>query len=297
MQAGLAEVSIHMNSPKTLLKAWGLRPRKSMGQNFLTDPAVAASILDGSQFGETDSVLEIGSGLGALTIPLTRRVKQVFAVEPDRQIAKLLRTELLASGVTNVEVIEEDILSCNIADLSTSAGGSLKVIGNLPYHISSQVVVYLVKHRRYVSRAVLMFQKEVARRLLAEPGTKAYGRLSVLLGYCSRAGLLIDVPASSFYPKPNVDSAVVTIDFLDALPFSATDESLLFALVQAGFGRRRKMLKNALKAKRLDISTRRLESAFRDSEIDERRRAETLRVEEFVHLSNTLTNKQQSNRK
>ena len=284
-----------MSSPKTLLKAWGLRPRKSMGQNFLTRPAVAASILDECRLTPEDSVLEIGSGLGALTVPLARLVKHVYAVEPDRQVTQLLRNELLANGITNVTIIETDILACDLSSMAEPAALPLKVIGNLPYHISSQVVVYLVNHRQFVSRAVLMFQKELARRLSAKAGTKMYGRLSVLLSYCSHTTSLVDVDAASFYPRPGVDSAVIAIDFLSTIAQPATDESFLFTLVQAAFGKRRKMLKNALKDINPGMSDNQLASAFVDARVDPSRRAETLRVEEFVSLSNALTSRGESN--
>jgi 16S rRNA (adenine1518-N6/adenine1519-N6)-dimethyltransferase len=260
-----------------------------MGQNFLTNLDVAAAIVDRSELTQSDSVLEIGAGLGALTVPLARRAKKVYAVEPDRRIAALLRNELLAHELSNVDVIEEDILACDLGRLAATANGSLKVIGNLPYHISSQVVVHLVTHRQFVSRAVLMFQKELAQRLLAGPGTKTYGRLSVLLRYCSRCRPLIDVAASSFYPSPGVDSAVVAIDFEETVPYPATAESFLFDLVRAGFGKRRKMLKNALKDMHLPLSESEMQAAFAEAGIDARRRAETLRVQEFVNLSNALT--------
>lgn len=260
-----------------------------MGQNFLTTPRIATAILDGLALNERDSVLEIGSGLGALTIPLAHRVDHVYAMEPDRQIVGLLKNELLAQGLTNVRIMEEDILTYDISRLAETVGRPLKVVGNLPYHISSQVTVHLVTHRQSISSAVLMYQKELAERLLAQPGSKAYGRLSVLLRYCSTSRPVLNVPAAAFFPKPGVDSAVIAIDFLDRLPFSADDEPRFFTLVQAAFGKRRKMLRNALTPETLGLDHARVQKAFQSAGIDDRRRGETLSLEEFVRLSNALT--------
>ncbi len=259
-----------------------------MGQHFLTDPNVANMIVRRGCFGPEDRVLEIGAGLGALTIPLARRVGHVLAVEPDKQIVALLRTELLAAGVENVSIIEEDILKCDIQALAEQPPRSLKVAGNLPYHISSQALVHLINSRAWINGAVLMFQKELAERLLAQPGTKAYGRLSVMVQYCGQIHPLAQVAAPAFFPRPKVDSKVVSISFYDPLPFRAPNEPFLFRLVKAAFGKRRKTLKNALLNSALDATEPRISEALEVAEIDPQRRAETLTVEEFVLLAKSL---------
>jgi 16S rRNA (adenine1518-N6/adenine1519-N6)-dimethyltransferase len=277
-----------MTSPSLLLKAWGIRARKSMGQHFLTDPNVGAMILGRGAFDPQDSIVEIGAGLGALTVPLALRTKQVLAVEPDRRIALLLNNELLASGVSNVTIIEKDILECDMEAMAKALDTRLKVVGNLPYHISSQVLIHLIHFRKSIDRAVLMFQKEVAKRLLAKPGSKAYGRLSVLIQYCASIYALGHVGASSFYPRPKVDSEVVGVSFLDPVPFPAANEGFLFKIIRAAFGKRRKMLKNALMSGDLGLEAAQLSEALERAHIDPRRRAETLSVEEFVRLGNLL---------
>lgn len=277
-----------MTSPNLLLKAWGLRPRKSMGQHFLTDPNVSAMILRRSGFDSNDIIVEIGAGLGALTIPLARRAKHVLAVEPDKKIATLLKNELLAAGASNVTIIEKDILACDMEAMAEVSNTRLQVVGNLPYHISSQILIHLTSFRQSIDRAVLMFQKEVAERLLAKPGTKAYGRLSALIQYCSHIRSMGRVGASSFYPRPKVDSEVVGVRFSDPAPFPAADEKLLFEVIRAAFGKRRKMLKNALMSSNLGLEERQLLEALKQARVDPRRRAETLSVQDFVTLANLL---------
>ncbi len=279
-----------MTSPKTLLKAWGIRPRKSMGQNFLTSPETASTIISRAGLTGEDTVVEIGSGLGALTVPLAYQSKHVYAIEPDKRIAGLLRNELMANGLTNVTIVENDILACDLSAMTDPSLQSLKVLGNLPYHISSQVIVYLLGFRKYITSAILMFQKEVAERLLAQPGNKIYGRLSVLIGYSATIRPVITVPASSFHPRSGVDSAVVAIDFFNSPLFPASDETLLFNIVRTGFGKRRKMLKNALLTGDLNLNEFVLMKAFKSADIDPQTRAEKLSVEEFVRLSNALSN-------
>ncbi|NVM20874.1 MAG: ribosomal RNA small subunit methyltransferase A [Desulfobacterales bacterium] len=259
-----------------------------MGQNFLSDPNVAAMIVGRCEFAPDDTVLEIGAGLGALTVPLAGKVKRVLAVEPDKRIAAILGNELLAAGAHNVTIIEKDILRCDIETLAGASDTHLKVVGNLPYHISSQVLIRLINSRKWIDGAALMFQKEVAERILANPGTKTYGKLSVLIQYCARIRLLAQVSASSFFPKPKVDSQVVGIAFYSQLPFRAPDEPLLFRLVHAAFGKRRKTLKNALLSSDLGFEEQRISSALELAGIDPRRRAETLSVKEFVTLATML---------
>ncbi|MBI5062355.1 MAG: ribosomal RNA small subunit methyltransferase A, partial [Desulfatitalea sp.] len=171
-----------MTAPHTLLKAWNLRARKELGQNFLTEPTLAEKIVDLAGIGADDAVLEIGAGLGAMTLAAGRRTQRLVAVEKDAQLVPLLRAELLAQGLAHVQVRTQNILTLDLGQLSAEMGQSLTVIGNLPYNISSQVLVKLVTERAAVRRAALMFQKELAERLIAGPGSKTYGRLSVLLG-------------------------------------------------------------------------------------------------------------------
>jgi 16S rRNA (adenine1518-N6/adenine1519-N6)-dimethyltransferase len=277
-----------MASPKILLAAHNIRPKKQFGQNFIVDPSFAETIVCRAGISSEDIIMEIGAGVGALTVPLARKAKKIFAVEIDHRIIEILNTQILAGGFTNVSVIQKDILSLDINALSKDAGGNLVVMGNLPYNISSQILVRLVHARKHINRAVLMFQKELSRRITAEVGCKDYGRLTVMLRYCSDIKKLIDVKASLFYPKPKVDSEILELKFKKQIEGQAMDESFFFKVIKAGFGNRRKTLKNALTASELNIDAAAAKHVLEESGIDPIRRAETLTVKEFVKLSNNL---------
>ena len=277
-----------MTSPRILLAVHNIRPKKQLGQNFIIDPAFTKMIVNRSGISPEDVVLEIGAGLGALTIPLARKAKKVFAVERDRQIIDILKTEILASGLSNTVIIEKNILTVDIEVLAENIGRKIVVMGNLPYNISSQILVQLIKSRKMVSRAILMFQKEMAQRISAQPDCKDYGRLSVMLRYCSNIKKLADARASLFYPKPKVDSEILELRFKSKAVHPARDEAFFFRVIKAAFGNRRKTLKNALAASELDIDANTAADILERSGIDPVRRAETLNTAEFVKLSNLL---------
>ena len=277
-----------MTSPKTLLIFHNIRPKKQLGQHFLANQNTAEMIVNRSGILPEDVVLEIGAGLGALTIPLARIAREVFAVEKDRNIIDILKTEILASNLSNVVVMEQNILEINIKSLAEDIGQKLVVMGNLPYNISSQILVQLIKSRSALSRAVFMIQKELSQRITAQPGCKDYGRLSVMLGYCANINKIADVKASVFFPKPKVDSEVLELRFKKRLEYPANDETYFFSVIKAAFGNRRKILKNALAASALNIDANTAQNILEKSGIDPVRRAETLTIEEFVKLSNNL---------
>ena len=277
-----------MTSPKALLNAWRLRPKKKLGQHFLADPSTAEMIVRRSRITSKDAVLEIGAGLGALTIPAARIAGCVYAVETDPQLTQLLKTELLVHQLTNVEIIEKNILHLDIRSLTKKLEHRLIVMGNLPYNISSQVLIQLVEGRKYVNRAILMFQKELARRITASPGNKDYGRLTVMLSYCAEIKSIATIAPSLFYPAPKIDSEVVEINFNISRAYPPHDEAMLFQVIKAGFGNRRKTLKNALSASSLHIDPQIAHRALTAAGIDPLRRAETLDVSEFVALQISL---------
>jgi 16S rRNA (adenine1518-N6/adenine1519-N6)-dimethyltransferase len=278
-----------MTSPKALLRAWNLRPKKKLGQHFLVDPSTADMIARHSRISSADTVIEIGAGLGALTIPVARMAKRVYAVEKDPQLIQLLRPELLVHKLTNVEIIEKNILDVDLRLIAEKSDLPLVVIGNLPYNISSQVLIKLIKTRRNVSRAILMFQKELARRITASPGNKDYGRLTVMLAYCAEIKSITTVAASLFYPAPKIDSEVVEINFDARRQYPPHDENMLFQVIKAAFGNRRKTLKNALSSSSLQIEPLKAKQALIAAGIDPGRRAETLDVSEFVALQISLS--------
>ena len=279
-----------MTSPKTLLSAWNLHPKKRLGQNFLSDPSTAKMIIARSEITPDDVVLEIGAGLGALTIPLALVADKVYAIEKDPNLTKLLTTELLANNLSNVVLIQKDILDLDLADIFNNEGRKLFVTGNLPYNISSQILVQLIRQRRFVLRAVVMLQKELAQRLISKPSCRDYGRLSVMLQYCADLKPLAPIKAAMFFPKPKVDSEVLKIRFKDVPVHSVSDETFLFEVIKAAFGKRRKTLRNSLSGSDLQINTETASYALELSGIDPGRRAETLSVSEFVNLSSNLKN-------
>jgi len=277
-----------MTSPIKLLTAWNLRARKELGQNFLNNPSFAEMLVTRANVSQENVVLEIGSGLGALTIPIAKVAHKVYAVEKDINLIALLKTELLVSGLTNIIMFEQDILKLDLMELVAAAGQKLIVMGNLPYNISSQVLVRLIKNRRGIERAILMFQKELAERICAPPGTKAYGRLSVMLSYCAEITTLVTIPARLFFPRPKVDSTFLEIRFNQEPENPAKDEALLFRVIKKAFGKRRKTLKNALMGNELQLDASTAHYFLVQAGIDPVRRAETLSVNEFVCLSNCL---------
>jgi 16S rRNA (adenine1518-N6/adenine1519-N6)-dimethyltransferase len=277
-----------MTSPRTLLKAWNLKPKKQLGQSFLADPSTAAAIIARAELSPTDVVLEIGAGLGALTIPLAGAVKKVYAVEKDRQIVDLLKTQLLTHRISNCEVLVGNILDIDLQRFTHGAGGKMTVVGNLPYNISSQILVRLIQERADYERAIFMFQKELAQRITARPGGRQYGRITAMLRYCADIRTLLKVKASAFYPSPKVDSAVINIKFKSTTVYGPHDETMLFAVIKAAFGNRRKTLKNALTASALGIDTPIALQALNSAGIDPARRAETLEPADFVSLERCL---------
>ena len=277
-----------MTSPHALLKAWNIRADKRLGQNFLTDPATAAKIVAHAGVTLGDVVLEIGAGLGALTIPAARLAAKMCAVEKDARLVDLLKAELLANNITNATLLNRNILQIDIPAIAAESSRKLIVLGNLPYNISSQVLVQLISSRAAVKRAVLMFQLELAQRLTAAPGGRDYGRLSVMIQYCATIRTITRVSANQFTPRPKVDSAVLKIEFNKPEGLDADDELFFFSVIRAAFGRRRKMLKNSLVGSELGIDADVARQALADASIESSRRAETLDVSEFLALSASL---------
>lgn len=277
-----------MPSPRALLTARDLKPKKQLGQNFLADPSTAAMIVSRSQLSADDIVLEIGAGLGALTIPAARAAKSVYAVEKDVHLAEILASEITGQGMENIRLIQSDIFDVDIAGIARGENRKLVVLGNLPYNISSPVLFYLMAARSDIIRAILMFQKEVAQRLTAVPGTKDYGRLSVMLQYAAEIRPLASVAAHLFSPRPKVDSLVVDIRFKETIIDPVADENRFSAIVKAAFGKRRKTLKNTLADSDLDIGPETAVRVLIRAGIDPARRAETLSVAEFVALDHSF---------
>ena len=277
-----------MTGPHRLLAARGVLPKKHMGQNFLADPSTAEMIVRRARPADA-VVLEIGAGVGALTVFAAREARFVYAVEKDRDLIEVLQGVAAETGAENVFVINRSIFDVDLEAIARKEQSRLLVLGNLPYNISSQVLISLINTRRISVRAVLMLQTEMARRLEARLGMMEYGRLSVMTQYCSSVSRVARVRANQFYPRPKVDSEVVEICFQPPVHVAA-DEAVLSAVVKAAFGQRRKTLKNALGGSELGIDGDQIARALQVAAIDGSRRAETLSVGEFVGLASVFQN-------
>lgn len=263
-------------SPKQTLAKYHLKPHKGLGQNFLSDDVVLSGIAEAAGFPDGATVLEVGPGLGALTRHLAERAGQVVAVELDRDLIPVLEKEL--APWTNIRVIQGDILAF---DPNPYIHTEYYVAANIPYYITSAVIRHLLEGSNRPKRLALTVQKEVAERICAAPGKLSLLALSVQV--YGTADIPMIIPASAFYPVPDVDSAVVRIDLYDEplIPEDLMED--FFALVKAGFGQKRKTLRNALSSN-LHLSGADAEALLRKAEIDPSRRAETLTIPEWKRL-------------
>ncbi len=273
-----------MTSPRTLLTASGQRAKKYLGQHFLVDMNIAKKIVKATDANRDDIILEIGAGLGALTVHGAKIAETVFAVEKDPQTASMLKNELKIANADNVELIIQDIMSLDICGVAPAT--QLKIMGSLPYNISSQIIVALIKSRTCIESAVLMLQKELADRLYSPPGTKAYSRLAAMLQYCSDVEKVVEVPASCFFPRPKIDSSVIKVIFKEKI--HVEDEDFYFGIIKAAFSSRRKNLKNSLSKSWLEISSVDATQSLKNAGIDPLRRAETLSPQEFADLAASI---------
>ncbi|WP_022665528.1 16S rRNA (adenine(1518)-N(6)/adenine(1519)-N(6))-dimethyltransferase RsmA [Desulfospira joergensenii] len=275
-----------MTHPGVLLKREKLYAGKEMGQNFLSDPGIAKMIVDRTGIARDTRVLEIGPGLGALTVHIAGKSDHVTVVEKDRRLVPLLTEELENQGGYHVKILNQDILKTDFREIAGDK--KLMVIGNLPYNISSQILFRLVKERRRVDRAFLMFQKELAARIKAGPGGKEYSRLSAVVQYAARVCSVTHVKPAAFFPRPDVDSTVLEFEFKEETGLDDAMEDLLFDVIKAAFSKRRKSLKNSLVTKELGLDKARVRQALDRAAIVPERRAETLSVEEFVCLARAV---------
>ena len=263
--------------PAELLRRHGLRPKKDWGQNFLGDEELLASLAGLARLQRGDFVVELGAGLGHFTRVLAATGAHVVAVERDRELVPILRAEL-----PDVEVAEADAKSFDLRVLAARARQRLVVCGNLPYHLSSPILFHLLDQREAVRRAVLLLQREVAQRIAAPAGGRDYGLLSVLVQHVAEPRLALSVPRHAFTPPPEVESAVLVLEFLDRPRAEVADEARFRTLVKAAFSQRRKTLWNALK----QVPGGR--EALQKAGVDPQRRAETLTVEEFASVERAL---------
>ena len=270
-----------MDSVVALLRSYGLHPKKGLGQHFLADQAALDRIVVAADLTPADTVLEIGPGLGTLTRLLAERAGRVVAVELDDRLAAVLSERL--AGFANVEIRPGNIL--RLSDIASLVGPSYKVVANLPYYITSAVLRHLLERRDQPSLLVVTVQREVAERIVAAPPDM--NLLAVSVQFYGRPRIVAHIPAGAFYPPPKIDSAVVRIDVRDEPAVSLGEGTSVvdfFRLVRAGFGHKRKTLRNALSAG-LGLAPAAAEQALAQAGIDPRRRAETLSLQEWADLA------------
>ncbi len=293
---------MRLPSVQSLLKKYGIRPRKRLGQHFLAAQPTMQKIVDALGAKRSDIVLEIGCGLGIMTALLAERVKYVYAVDADINTLEIARKEF--GSLANVEWIHADILKTDLSSIARAE--KVLVIGNIPYNISSPILFHLLDHREHIARAVLMLQKEVADRVVARPGGKQYGALSVMMQSYAGCRKLFNVLRTNFVPQPDVTSSVIELSFSgdligrrgasgiaslreapgrNARGQSAPPYDILRRVVQAAFQKRRKTLRNALIGSSLKVRADELNRILGELGIDPKRRPETLSVEEFNRLA------------
>ena len=265
------------------------RPKKQLGQNFLVNPEVLEIIVRAGELTDTDTVIEIGAGLGCLTDVLARRAKRVIAVEVDELLYKALASQF--STDSHIQLLNADILKLELDSLlcygTETAPTTVKVIANLPYSITTPILWKLLDHHKQIHSCVLMMQKEVAERIVAEPGGKDYGALTIGVAYRTDATLIATLSPENFYPAPKVDSALLKLTMRENPKVRVENEEFFFKVVRTAFRTRRKMLKNTLVRSRL-ASAKVLETAFEELSIAPERRAETLDITEFAAFANFL---------
>ena len=272
-----------------VLQKYGFHFSKHFGQNFLIDDHVLQKIIRAAEITKEDNVLEIGPGIGTLTQALSEAAGHVYAVEIDDTLIPILADTL--ADADNVTVIHNDILKVDIKALAEEAGGKpFKVAANLPYYITTPIIMGLLEGDAPIDSITVMVQKEVAGRMQAGPGTKDYGALSLAVQYYSLPSLIANVPQNSFMPRPDVDSAVIRLKKLPKPSVKTEDPALLFAVIKASFVQRRKTLMNGLRnAEELDFTRDEIAAAIAELGKGESVRGETLTLAEFARLTDSLS--------
>ncbi|MCT2534323.1 16S rRNA (adenine(1518)-N(6)/adenine(1519)-N(6))-dimethyltransferase RsmA [Aquibacillus koreensis] len=274
---------------KEILNKYGFSFKKSLGQNFLIDVNILEKIMDVAGVTKEVGAIEIGPGMGALTEQLAIHANRVVAFEIDQRLIPILKETL--QTYDNIEIVNQDILKADIKhvmDTYFQEQKEVKIVANLPYYITTPILMKLLMDRLPVSSITVMIQKEVADRMAAKPNTKSYGSLSIAVQYYTEARVAMNVPKTVFMPQPNVDSSVLQLDIRDKPPVEVEDESFFFDLVQACFGQRRKTLRNNLARHFSTWTKEQVEEQLNKAGIDGTRRGESLNMEEFADLANSF---------
>ena len=285
---------MHLGNPTNtiaVLNRYGFSFQKKFGQNFLIDENVVEKIVRDAGVTKADFVLEIGPGIGTMTQILCENAREVVAVEIDDKLIPILMEDTL-SWYDNVTVIHEDILKLDIVKLANERNGGkpIKVVANLPYYITTPIIMGLFESHVPLDSITIMVQKEVADRMQVGPGTKDYGALSLAVQYYAKPQILLNVPASCFMPRPNVDSAVIQLTRYEKPPVEVADEHLMFRLIRASFNQRRKTMTNSVgNSPELSVSKEQMAAALEKCGLSATVRGEALTLAQFAELANVLS--------
>ena len=263
-----------------ICKRFDIKMSKKLGQNFLIKRGIVDEIVHAAELTPGEPVLEVGPGIGTLTQGLAQSGADVTAIELDRRLLEVLDTTL--ASYDNVRIIHGDVLKLDVPTIMNHK--PFKVVANLPYYITTPIIMSLLESKLPIDRLVVMVQKEVALRMVAKPGTKDYGALSVAVQYYTKPDIVLDVPPKSFLPAPAVTSSVIRCVLRDKPPVDVIDEKLFFRVVKAGFAQRRKTFANTMKT--TGLSKDRIEELLAKANIDGQRRGETFTLQEFADVAN-----------
>jgi len=270
---------------KEIFLRYDFKPLKRFGENYLIDANIKDKIISAARPNKGDTVLEIGPGLGALTIDLARSGAAVYAVEKDRKAFAILKG-LVGEEYPNLNLFCADILDFDMDKIAPP--GKMKVVGNLPYYVTTPIIEYLIENRGSIDFSLILVQREVANRLLASPGSKDYASISCFLQYHTKPVYIHTVKRTSFYPSPEVDSSLIRLEMLTAPSVAVNDEKLFFKIVRGAFNQRRKAILNSLSREGvLGISKERLSGILKSVGIDPNARPETLSLAEFARIADS----------
>ncbi|MFZ5626925.1 MAG: 16S rRNA (adenine(1518)-N(6)/adenine(1519)-N(6))-dimethyltransferase RsmA [Bacillota bacterium] len=274
---------------RAILNQYQLRAKKKLGQNFLISERVTSAIVRAIDLQSDDVVVEIGPGIGSLTEELLQKAGQVVAIELDRELIPVLQD--LFRDYSNLKLVNQDVLKVNLDQLVQEQTGATryKLAANLPYYITTPILMHLLENRYRISEMALMVQKEVAERICAQPGGKEYGAITVAVQYYCQARIFVQVPATSFIPTPEVESAVIHLKKHNQPPVDPGDERIFFRVVKAAFAQRRKTLLNTLSKAGFNLTREEWLQLLKSCQIEPGRRGETLSLEEFARISRELS--------
>jgi len=270
---------------KQLMREYGVRPNKRLGQDFIIDKNIADKIIKAAGIENNDVVLEIGAGFGNITKELAHIAKKVIAVEVDKGLFNILKKTL--EGYENIELVHQDILKFDFGPYAQKE--KLRIIGNIPYCITTPILEHIIDNKAYIKDALLMMQKEVAERIVAKSPNKAYSPITCYIQYYTKPEFKTVVKRTSFFPMPDVDSALIYLKVLTKPSVAVNNEGLFFKIIRTAFGQRRKMLLSSLSAKnQLGIEKGRFKEILLRAGVAPERRPESLTLEEFARIANEL---------